>query len=414
LEEMAQVARDLEEQNLNIPLLIGGATTSKPHTALRIDPEYSGPVVHIKDASRTTGVVRSLMAPDSRDGFLEQLDLEYDGLREKYSKKDNKKNFISLEEARANRFKPDWDNFKPYVPKVSGINEIQAGIEELIPYIDWTFFLFAWDIKGKYPQVLKDPVRGEEAVKLIAQGKEILEWLKSDKRLKTQGVFGILPANSKNEDILILDNENYSEIRSRLFHLRNQEAKPDGPNYCLSDFIAPEGSGVVDYVGAFAVTAGIGLEPIVEEFERAHDDYSAIMVKILADRLAEAFAEYLHHRVRKEFWAYNPDENLPMDIILREEYQGTRPAAGYPACPDHQEKLTIFELLEVEERTGIRLTENLAMTPGASVAGLYFAHPESRYFNVGKISADQVDDYANRRGTSVEKVKRNLINNLNY
>lgn len=414
LEEMAQVARDMEEANMEIPLLIGGATTSKPHTALKIDPEYSGPVVHIKDASRTTGVVRTLMSDKTRDDFLKTLDKEYQDLRVKYSKKDNKTKYLSLEKARQNRLKLDWDSFDPYVPNTTGIQEVQATLDELIPFIDWTFFLFAWDIRGKYPQVLKDPVRGEEAGKLVEDGREMLEWLKNDKRLRTQGVFGIFPARAENEDIHIYESQDSEKRISSLLHLRNQEVKTDGPNYCLSDFIAPVNSGKTDYIGMFAVTAGLDLESIVAEFEAENDDYSAIMVKILADRLAEAFAEYLHYRVRKEFWAYVPEEDLPMSAILREDYQGTRPATGYPACPDHLEKLTIFELLEVQKRTGIKLTETLAMTPGASVAGLYFSHPDSRYFNVGKISSDQIHDYAAKRGLAIDIVEKHLINNLNY
>ncbi len=414
LEEMANVAREMEQAGMKLPLLIGGATTSKPHTALRIDPEYSGAVVHIKDASRTTGVVRALMSPDTKDEFLKNLDLEYQDLRIKYGKRDNKTSYLSLDEARRNRMKPDWDNFVPYKPDVEGIREVRASIEELIPFIDWTFFLFAWDIRGKYPQVLEDPVSGEEAGKLIHDANEMLEWLKTDGRLKTEGVFGLFPAASQNEDILVYDIHEEDKIKSRLLHLRNQELKNEGPNFCLSDFIAPAGSGLKDYIGMFAVTAGLGLEPIVKEFEASNDDYSAIMVKILADRLAEAFAEYLHYHVRKEYWGYAPDENLPMSEILREEYQGTRPATGYPACPDHLEKLTIFKLLEVGKRTGISLTETLAMTPGASVAGLYFSHPDSKYFNVGRISADQAMDYARRRGLTIEEIERHLINNLNY
>jgi 5-methyltetrahydrofolate--homocysteine methyltransferase len=394
--------------------LIGGATTSKPHTALKIDREYSGPVVQIKDASRTTGVVRSLMFDDSREKFLAKLSGEYEELRIKYSKKDNKTKYLSLEDARKNRMKINWDKYDPYVPNVNGVFEIQASIDELVPFIDWTFLLFAWDIRGKYPQVLKDPIRGEEAGKLIVQAEEMIEWLKKDGRLKTQGVYGIFPANSIDEDILIFDSPNSETVKAKFLHLRNQEVKAEGPNYCLSDFIAPLDSGKTDYIGTFAVTAGLGLESIVEEFEDANDDFSAIMVKILADRLAEAFAEYLHYRVRKEFWGYAPDEDLPISTILREEYQGTRPATGYPACPDHLEKLTIFDLLEVEQRTVIRLTETLAMMPGASVSGLYFSHPNSRYFNVGKISPDQLEVYSSKRGMSVDEVKKQLTNNLNF
>lgn len=414
LEEMAHVVGELEKKKINLPVLIGGATTSKQHTAIKIAPEYSGPVVHVKDASKSSAVVRSLLSAEKHEDFVLKLEQSYAEIREKYARRRSTQKYVSIAEARNNKLKLDWSNFKPYVPQNPGIHVIEnQSLEELIPFIDWTFYLFAWDIKGKYPKILDDLVKGAEARKLIDDARQMLDWIIRDGRLKASGVFGLLPAYSEEDDIVVLDDDSKSEI-ARFYHLRNQEEKADDkPNLCLSDFIHPANPEKQDYLGLFAVTAGIGVEELVAEFEEELDDYKAIQVKILADRLAEAFAEMIHYKVRREYWAYAPDEDLPIETILREEYQGTRPASGYPACPDHQEKETIFKLLNAH-KCGMGLTENLAMTPGATVAGQYFSHPESQYFNVGRISQDQFDDYCKRRNTDPQTVARFITNNLNF
>jgi len=411
LEEMTHVVSEMEKSGLNIPVLIGGATTSKQHTAIKIAPAFSGTVVHVKDASKSTPVVRSLLSVENKEFYARQLKDEYKQIREKYANKKSSQSYITIEDARANKLNLDWDNYDILEPSKPGIHVFrEQSLEELIPFIDWTFYLFSWDIKGKYPAVLQDPVKGAEARKLIDEALRMLDWLVNDGRLKARGVFGLLPAYSHNDDIVVLDDKSKKEI-TRFYHLRNQEEKQEGtPNLCLSDFIHPD---KIDYIGAFAVTAGLGIEEIVAEFEKKQDDFKAIQVKILADRLAEAFAEMIHSRVRKNYWGYAAEENLPIETILREEYQGTRPAAGYPACPDHQEKESIFKLLSAEE-LGMGLTENLAMTPGATVAGLYFSHPESKYFNIGKISKDQFEDYCQRRNCSPQKAAKFLTNNLGF
>ncbi len=413
LEEMSLVAAEMQKSGMNIPVLIGGATTSKQHTAIKIDPHYNGAVVHVKDASKSTQVVRNLLSHDIAKDYVAEIKQEYEKIRVSYANKTNPQKYISLDEARKNKLALDWANFETLEPRVKGVHLIEnQDLRELVPFIDWTFFLFSWDIKGKYPSVLNDPIRGSEAKKLIEDAREMINWLIEDGRLHAKGSFGILPAYSDEDDIVVLSDT--GDELSRFYHLRNQEEKDtDIPNLCLSDFIRPQSEGKGDYIGVFAVTAGLGIEPIVEEFEANNDDYRAIMVKILADRLAEAFAEMLHHKVRKEYWAYAKDEDLEMEAILREEYQGTRPASGYPACPDHQEKINIFKLLNAE-KLGIKLTENLAMTPGASVSGWYFSHPDSKYFNVGRISEDQFYDYCKRRACKPSDAARFLTNNLNF
>lgn len=413
LEEMTHVVAELEKRKLNLPVIIGGATTSKQHTAIKIAPEYTGAVVHVKDASKSTAVVRSLLSAEKNEDYVLKLKESYAEIREKYAKMKSGQKYVSLEEARKNKFKFDWDNYNPYTPHKPGIQVIEdQSIEELIPFIDWTFYLFAWDLKGIYPKILDDVVKGAEARKLIDEAKQMLKWIVEDGRIKAKGVIGLLPAYSEDDDIVVLD-DSKNEL-ARFYHLRNQEEKPDGkPNLCLSDFIHPAHSDKIDHLGIFAVTAGIGVDEIVAEFEDELDDYKAIQIKILADRLAEAFAEMIHYKVRREYWAYAPQENLPIETILREEYQGTRPASGYPACPDHQEKETIFKVLNAQ-KLGMGLTENMAMTPGATVAGQYFSHPESQYFNVGRISQDQFEDYCKRRNANPETTARFLTNNLNF
>jgi len=413
LEEMALVAAEMEKMGSKLPIMVGGATTSKQHTAIKIAPKYSGTVVHVKDASKTTQVVRSLLSKELSEDYSRQIKEEYLSIKESYANKVNPGSFITIEAARENKLKIDWDNFVSYKPNPVGIQEIfDQDLKELIPYIDWTFFLFSWDLKGKYPAILEDPIVGVEAKKLIQDGEKMIDWVINDGRLKANGSFGLLPAYSDTDDIVVLDNKG-KEV-SRFYHLRNQEVKPVGvPNLCLSDFIRPKTDDKTDYIGVFAATAGLGIDEIVKEFEDNDDDYNAIMVKIIADRMAEAFAEMLHQKVRTQYWGYANEDGLPMTSVLREDYQGTRPASGYPACPDHQEKTAIFKLLNAEN-LGIQLTENLAMTPGASVSGWYFSHPQSKYFNVGRISKDQFDDYCKRRSCDVKEAARFLPNNLNF
>ena len=411
LEEMRFTLAELEKAGIQVPVLIGGATTSKQHTAIKLDPSYRFPVVHVRDASKSTAIVKSLLNENTEPEFSAKLDEEYRQIRVAYAQRHTDQPYISLEQARMNRLAIQWNNFEPYVPKFLGVKNFDdQDLTEILPYIDWSFFLFSWDIRGKYPAILNDPIKGEEARKLVQDGEEMLTWLAKEKRLKAKGALGLFPAHSENEDIILYDPESRSEL-SRFYHLRNQEEKTDGlPNLCLSDFIHPVDQNIVDYVGMFAVTAGIGIEEIIAEFEHNQDDYRAIMVKILADRLAEGYAELLHHKVRTTYWGYSPNENLPIDELLREEYQGTRPASGYPACPDHQEKETLFSLLNASE-LGMVLTDNLAMFPAASVAGLYFSHPQSKYFNVGRILPDQLDDYCQRRGCTRERALKFLTNN---
>ena len=413
LEEMVHVAAELEKAGLNLPVLIGGATTSKQHTAIKIEPATHSPVVHVRDASKTTAVVRALLSADQRDKYTREIRLEYESIRDRYAKQGDQTEYITLDEARRNKLELNWDEFQTLTPVNPGIQTIQdQDLRELVPFIDWTFFLFSWDIRGKYPAVLEDPVRGEEARKLIQDAREMIDWIIQDGRLKARGSVALLPAFSQVDDVVVLDPE--GKHLATFNFLRNQEKKEAGtPNLCLSDFIRPESEDKTDYIGLFAVTAGLGVEEIVREFEQKNDDYRAIMVKIIADRLAEAFAEMIHQKVRKDYWGYVPDENLPIEQILREEYQGTRPASGYPACPDHQEKLTVFSILEAE-KLGMSLTESLAMLPGASVSGWYFSHPESKYFNVGRISRDQFDDYISRKGIDAKTAARFLANNMNF
>ncbi|MCK5821326.1 MAG: methionine synthase [Bacteroidales bacterium] len=403
LEEMAHVVSEMEKSDMHIPVLIGGATSSKQHTAIKIAPAYSGTVVHVKDASKSTAVVRALLSAKNAEAYGVQIKSEYDILREKYANQKAVQRIIPIETARKNMLSLTWDSYDIHVPAKPGIHVInEQSLKELISYIDWTFYLFSWDIKGRYPAVLKDPIKGAEARKLIDEALLMLDWLVKDGRLKARGVFGLLPAYSEGDDIVVLDEMSKKEI-SRFYHLRNQEEKTEGvPNLCLSDFIHPAHRNKTDYIGAFALTAGLGLEEIVAEFEQRHDDYKAIQVKILADRLAEAFAEMIHFKVRTDYWGYVSDGN-----------HGIRPASGYPACPDHQEKENIFNLLDAKE-LGMDLTENMAMTPGATVAGLYFSHPDSKYFNVGKISEDQFNDYCKRRSCSPQSAAKFLTNNLGF
>ena len=412
LEEMVNVAREMKQQNLQVPLLIGGATTSKIHTAVKIEPEYDFPVVHVKDASRSVNVVANLIAknPD----FIQEIKDEYAGIRE-FQEQRKRKEYLSLEEARKNKIKIDWKNSPIYKPNFTGVKQlIDFPIAELRKYIDWSFFFFAWELRGAFPGILDDPKQGEEARKLFADANAMLDEIIEKKMLQANAVFGVWPAHADGDDIVLFGDEGKTKEIGRFYQLRQQEMKKDdAPNISLSDFVAPAESGLTDYCGAFATTAGIGIEKWIAQYKADHDDYRAILIEAVADRLSEAFAELLHLLVRKEYWGYAADENLSLDEILKVKYQGIRPAFGYPACPEHHEKENLFNILKAQE-IGITLTEHFAMYPTASVSGLYFAHPESRYFDVAKVSRDQVEDYARRKNVPVETIEKFLPVNLNY
>lgn len=417
LEEMAYVAGEMQKAGLSLPLLIGGATTSELHTALRIDPHYEGPVVHVRDASRVIGVTSLLLSADKSEGRKLKVKSAYEKIRIDYANRDRTAGYVSLIQARENSLKINWEGGAGISkPNRLGLVEFfDFPLKKLIPYIDWSFFLYTWDIRGRYPAILEDPLKGSEAKSLIADAEEMLQEIIANKWLKANGIAGIFSANSDHEDIVVYDPEDPSKVLERFYFLRNQEQKEPGvPNLCLSDFIAPEELGFKDYVGLFAATAGIGSDEKSKEFSDQNDDYRSLMLKVLADRLAEAFAEWLHKEVRKEIWGYVPGENLNTEELLKEAYRGIRPAIGYPSCPDHEDKLTLFRILDPEKQTGIELTETLAMYPGASVAGLYFVHPESKYFQVGRIGEDQIKDYARRRGISIQHAEKQLATHLNY
>lgn len=399
LEEMAHVAAEMQRQQFSIPLLIGGATTSEIHTAVKIATQYEYPVVHVRDASRCVGVLSNLLSPENSKNYCDEIRNKYAGLRHKHANRKNEDELISLEDARKNRLKTDWTQVNITRPSFTGIKLLEDySLAELRDYIDWTFFFHAWKIPGKYPEIFNDPVKGEEAGKLFHDAQKMIDDVISRNMMKARGVFGFFPAVSQGDDVILLTDDKEKIQFSALHFLRNQEKKKEGiPNLSFADFIAPQSSGVVDFIGIFAVTAGLGIEKWVKKFEDELDDYSSFMLKILADRFAEAFAERLHERVRKEFWGYAANENIPVSQMLKEEYQGIRPAPGYPGCPEHSEKRTIFNLLDAEKLAGISLTENYAMYPAASVSGYYFSHDFSRYFNLGKILDDQVKDYAERK-----------------
>ncbi len=416
LDEMVHVAKEMERRGFKLPLLIGGATTSKIHTAVKIAQNYSGPVVHVLDASRSVPVVSNLLN-DNKESFNNDIKNEYAKLRENHLKRNEEKNYLTLEKARANGLKTDWNKINIVKPETLGVTILQNfSLETLRKYIDWTPFFLTWELKGKYPAIFENQKFGTEAKKLFDDANKLLDEIVSENLLKANGVFGLFPANSVGcDDIEIYSDDNRKGVKRVLHTIRSQSPKSDGlPNLALADFIAPKESEKKDYIGAFAVTAGIGIEKLIEKYEKEHDDYNSIMVKALADRLAEAFAEHLHEVVRKKYWAYSPEEEFSNDELIIESYKGIRPAPGYPAQPDHTEKRIIFDLLDVYKNTGIKLTENLAMHPAASVSGLFFAHPESKYFNVGKIGKDQVLDYHRRKGMSLEEVEKWLSPILNY
>jgi 5-methyltetrahydrofolate--homocysteine methyltransferase len=414
LEEMVHVAKEMEKKGMNLPLLIGGATTSKLHTAVKIAPSYNGPVIHVIDASRSVGVTQKLISVADKKEFIRQNLDEYEQIRGSYELKTRK--LADLQTSRSKKPKIEWKQEFIYKPNFLGLKTFENySLSEIRKYIDWTFFFHAWEMKGKYPRIFEHPEKGEEAKKLFNDANQLLDEIIEKGMLETRAVIGFFAANGVGDSTELYVDENRTKVMTTFHHLRQQVDLDEdaGKHYSLADFIAPKESGLKDYIGAFAVTAGIGVDEWVKKYESDNDDYNAIMIKLLADRLAEAFAELIHLKVRKEFWGYSPDENLELEELIKDRFQGIRPAMGYPACPDHSEKRTLFNLLGAE-KLGIKLTENFAMWPAASVSGLYFAHPQSKYFNVGKVSKDQVEDYAQRKNISIELAERNLGANLAY
>jgi 5-methyltetrahydrofolate--homocysteine methyltransferase len=413
LDEMIHVAREMERQQFKVPLLIGGATTSRAHTAIKIAPQYSEPVVHVVDASRAVPVATSLLSDESRNSFVEQHRAEYEAVRKAHAAP--KQNLVPIEEARSRRTPIEWRMEDIAQPEFSGVRVLDNfPLTTLREFIDWSPFFHAWGLKGVYPRILDDKDRGEQARQLFKEGNELLDRIVAEKLLTARGVYGLFPANAVGDDVELYTCGSRNQTLET-FHFLRQQANREGsePCRCLADFIAPKQTGLPDWLGAFAVTSGIGLHDLILRFKAEHDDYAAIMAEALADRLAEAFAEYLHKHVRDE-WGYGREENLSNEDMIHEKYRGIRPAPGYPACPDHTEKGTIWRLLDVQANTGIEITESFAMWPGSSISGLYFAHPQSRYFTVGKIGKDQVTDYQRRKGMSLAEVERWLGPNLNY
>ncbi len=413
LDEMVHVAREMTRERFEVPLLIGGATTSKAHTAVKIAPAYDRTVVHVLDASRAVGVVGSLVSADLRKDFVQKVRLDYEQVRQAHQDK-GPKVLLPLAQARANRFKTDWASIDIPKPARLGVQVIdRQPLDQLVPFIDWTPFFHTWELRGRYPSIFDDPTVGPKAKELFEDAKRLLDRIVKDRVLTARAVYGLFPAQSVGDDIELYADASRA-ARVATFHtLRQQGEKPQGqPNLALADFVAPKDSGRLDHVGVFAVTAGIGLDELCRTFDRDHDDYNSIMAKALADRLAEAFAEWLHKQVRME-WGYGAGERLSNEDLIREKYRGIRPAPGYPACPDHTEKRILFDLLKAEQQAGITLTESYAMLPAASVSGWYFAHPEAKYFAVGKIGRDQVEDYARRKGVDLRTMERWLSPNLN-
>jgi 5-methyltetrahydrofolate--homocysteine methyltransferase len=417
LDEMVHVAKEMQRLGYQQPLLIGGATTSPAHTAVKIDPQYKGAVIYVKDASRSVGVCQQLATPSTREAYIKNIKAEHERRREQHRNKSAKAPQLSLPQARAKKLKIDWAAYVPPVPSFLGVRSFDDyPLQELLPYIDWMPFFNAWEFAGKFPDILRDPVIGEAASSLYADATRMLEQLVHEKWLRARAVVGFFPANSGgDDDIAVFTDESRHTGDTRLHHLRQQKSKPQNQaQSCLADFIAPVSSGRADYLGAFAVTAGIGIDEHVARFEAAHDDYSSIMLKALADRLAEALAERMHERVRRELWGYAPDERLEGSGLIEEQYRGIRPAPGYPACPEHTEKATLWRLLDPEKNAGIRLTESFAMFPTAAVSGFYFSHPQAHYFGVGQIDRDQVASYAQRKGWTLAEAERWLAPNLGY
>jgi 5-methyltetrahydrofolate--homocysteine methyltransferase len=445
LEEMSHFAREMQRQDFHVPLLIGGATTSRAHTALKIEPHYKSPTVWVKDASRAVGVAQSLISAELVDAFMAKIRAEYVEIRERHKDRGPSKRLVSLEHARGQAFSGNWETYEPPAPQQPGITVFDDyPLAELVECIDWTPFFNTWELSGHYPQIFDDAVVGAQARELFDDAQAMLERIVAGKWLTAKGVIGLWPAARVGDDVEVLPLTpplagegkappapaaqaptplpNPSPARgeglksvARIHFLRQQVDKPPGrPDFCLADFVAPKESGVRDWIGGFAVTAGLGIERMLAEFERDHDDYSSILLKALADRLAEAFAERMHERVRKEFWGYAKDEALANADLVAEKYRGIRPAPGYPACPDHTEKATLFELLDATGNTGIELTESFAMYPASAVSGWYFSHPDSQYFVVGRISKEQVEDYARRKNWTLAEAERWLAPNLDY
>ncbi len=411
LDEMVYLSKAMNKEKLTMPLIIGGATTSKAHTSVKIAPHYDHTVIHVNDASRAVTVVGNLLQKDNHV-YKEQIRQEYEAFREQFLNRGKRKEYRSIQSARAHQLKIDWAAAAPVKPKNLGIQVINDfDIKKLEAYIDWSPFFRSWDLHGKFPDILNDEVVGAQAQELYQDAQELLKRIFKEKLLKAKAIFGLFPANSIDDDIEVYDED--GTVKAKFITLRQQLKKREGvPNFALSDFIAPKSSNIEDYIGAFCVTAGFGTDELAQEFEADNDDYNSIMIKALADRLAEAYAEYLHQEVRTNYWGYAQNESLSNDELIKEQYKGIRPAPGYPACPDHLEKDTIWELLQVEESIGVRLTEAKAMWPAASVSGYYFAHPEAKYFGLGKITDDQLEDYAKRRNISIDNARKWLNPNL--
>ena len=412
---MVHVASEMEREGFDIPLLIGGATTSRVHTAVKIHPQYThGPTVHVHDASRAVGVVSALLSKEQRPAYVADIKAEYEKVAARHAQSELEKQRLPLVAARENAFKTDWSAYTPPRPTFLGTRVFESyDLHELAKYIDWTPFFQAWEMKGRYPAILEDPEQGPAARQLWEDAQNLLREVLQKNWFRPKAVIGFWPANSVGDDIKVFTDDSRSGELATLFTLRQQLSKQkDRPNLALADFVAPVGT--PDYIGAFVVTAGLEEQLIAERFERQNDDYSAIVIKALADRFAEAFAEALHERVRKEFWGYAPDERISPDELIQEKYRGIRPAPGYPAQPDHTEKTTLFRLLNARQRIGVELTESYAMWPGSSVSGLYFSHPDAYYFGVAKVERDQVEDYARRKGMAIREVERWLGPILNY
>ena len=443
LDEMVHLAKEMERKKFSLPLLIGGATTSKAHTAVKIDPQYSQSVVHVNDASRAVTVVGDLLQKETSNAYKKSIKDDYEVFREKFKNRSKHKEYKPLETARANRFKINWDTPEIVKPKELGIQVIEdMDLEKLVPFIDWTPFFRSWELHGKYPDILTDKIVGEQATDLFADAQKMLKGILSEKKLQGKGIFGLFPANTleNHDDIEVHCHTEHTQgpeqsqgtehsqeaepirvpvndkVETKTFTfrtLRQQLKRREGiPDYAISDFIAPKKSGKQDYIGCFAVTTGFGTDELSEKYRKDLDDYNSIMVKALSDRLAEAFAEYLHKQVRMKHWGYAANEDLDNEDLIGEKYKGIRPAPGYPACPDHLEKLTIWEMLQVEEHIGIELTDSLAMWPASSVSGYYFANPEAKYFGLGKIKEDQVADFAERKKIPVEEATKWLSPNI--
>ena len=416
LDEMVHVAKEMERRNIDIPLMIGGATTSRIHTAVKIDPVYSGSVIHVLDASKSVPVAGELINQETYKNIYTRTKGEYADLREAHANRKQTKSYISYQGAVNNKLNIDWDSKDFVQPSFIG-NKVfnDYSIEEISKYIDWTPFFNTWMLKGKFPQIFENDTIGKEAKKLYDDAQEVIKEVIEKDLLYANAVVGLYPANTEGDDIIVYTDESRREVKTTFHTLRQQGRKGTlVPNLSLADFVAPKDSGKSDYIGGFAVTAGVGIEPLVEKYEADHDDYNSIMIKAVADRLAEAFAELMHEKVRKELWGYAQEETFDNESLIKEKYRGIRPAPGYPACPDHTEKATLFELLEVEKNTGISLTESYAMYPAASVSGLYFMHEEARYFGLGKIEKDQVEDYAKRKDQTIEETEKWLAPNLSY